>query len=78
MVGIEPTELIEVTQEEKSLLILALDVFATKYMKEQMNMLKDMQVGKSYDTEEYEQAQRFIVATGKLVEKINSRDKILC
>ena len=73
----EQTELIEVTQDEKSLLILALDVFATKYMREQRNMLKDMQVGKSYDTEAYEQAQRFIDATGKLVKKINSRNEIL-
>lgn len=77
MVDIEPTELIEITAEEKSLLILALDVFATKYMKEQMGMLKDMYVGKSYDTEAYEQAQRFIEATGKLVKKINSRNEIL-
>lgn len=73
----EHTELIEITAEEKSLLILALDVFATKYMKEQMNMLKDMQVGKSYDTEAYEQARRFIEATGELVKKINGRNEVL-
>ena len=74
MVVKEHTELLEITEEEKSLLILALDMFASKYMTDQMNMLKNG----TYDSLAYGQAQRFIETTGKLVKKINSRNEVLC
>ena len=74
MVVKEHTELIEITAEEKSLLILALDVFASKYMTAQMNMLSNG----TYDSLAYEQAQRYVQVTGNLVKKINSRNEVLC
>ena len=78
MINIHDTEVIEITREEKSLLILALDVFASKYMKEQMNMLRDMATLKPYDEKAYEEAGRFIKASGELIKKINARNEVLC
>ena len=73
MVVKEHTEFIEVTQDEKCLLILALDFYHNQCVKDQVEMLK---VGK-YNSPEYESITNSIKFASKLVEKINKRNEVL-
>lgn len=74
MVVKEHTELIEVTQDEKCLLILALNVYYNQCVKDQVEMLK---TGK-YNSPEYDSITKSLEFTTKLVGKINRRNEVLC